>query len=83
MYLFKEGCAPCHGDTGRGDGQQKQIDSSGYPTRPRDLTAGVYKGDPAPEAVYRRVVLGLPGSRLCPSTRTREPGASPIRSTST
>jgi len=63
-YLFKEGCAPCHGETGQGDGAQKQIDSSGYPTRPRDLTAGVYKGDPAPEAVYRRVVLGLPGSPM-------------------
>lgn len=62
--LFKDGCAPCHGATGRGDGQQKQIDSDGYRTQPRDLTAGVYKGDPAPEAVYRRVVLGLPGSPM-------------------
>ncbi len=62
--LYAEGCAPCHGETGRGDGQTKQIDSKGYPTRPRDLTAGVYKGDPAPEAVYRRIVLGLPGSPM-------------------
>jgi mono/diheme cytochrome c family protein len=62
--LYIEGCAPCHGATGRGDGRQKQVDSQGYPTRPRDLTAGVYKGDPAPEAVYRRIVLGLPGSPM-------------------
>jgi mono/diheme cytochrome c family protein len=62
--LFAQGCAGCHGPTGRGDGQQQQIDSSGYPTRPRDLTAGVFKGAPEPEQVYRRVVLGLPGSPM-------------------
>ncbi len=62
--LYIEGCAPCHGPTGRGDGRQKQVDSKGFTTRPRDLTAGVYKGDPAPEPVYRRIVLGLPGSPM-------------------
>jgi len=62
--LFAQGCAPCHGATGRGDGQQQQTDSKGYATRPRDLTAGVYKGNPEPEQVYRRIVLGLPGSPM-------------------
>ena len=62
--LFKQGCAPCHGPTARGDGAQKQVDSKGYPTRPRDLTLGVFKGSPEPEQVYRRIVAGLPGSPM-------------------
>jgi mono/diheme cytochrome c family protein len=62
--LYREGCAPCHGVTGKGDGARKQIDSKGYPTRPRDLTAGIFKGSPDPEQVYRRVVGGLPGSPM-------------------
>ena len=62
--LFSKGCAPCHGATARGDGAQKQVDSKGFPTRPRDLTLGVYKGNPDPASVYRRVVAGLPGSPM-------------------
>src|SRR5262245_58583452 len=62
--LFLQGCAPCHGPKGRGDGQQKQEDSKGFPTRPRDLTAGIYKGSHEPNLVYRRLVAGLPGSPM-------------------
>ncbi len=62
--LFADGCAGCHGRTARGDGQQKQVDEKGLPTRPRDLTLGVYKGDPVPESVYRRIVAGLPGTPM-------------------
>jgi high-affinity iron transporter len=61
---FAQSCAPCHGPTGRGDGQQKQTDSKGFATRPRDLTLGVFKGSPDPESVYRRIVAGLPGSPM-------------------
>jgi mono/diheme cytochrome c family protein len=62
--LFAKGCAPCHGATARGDGAQKQVDSKGYPTRPRDLTLGVFKGSPDADSVYRRIVAGLPGSPM-------------------
>jgi mono/diheme cytochrome c family protein len=62
--VYAKGCAPCHGVTGRGDGQQEQFDSQKRPTRPRDLTAGVFKGSPEPEHVYRRLVAGLPGSPM-------------------
>jgi mono/diheme cytochrome c family protein len=62
--LYLKGCAPCHGVTGKGDGQQRQEDSKGFPTRPRDLTAGIFKGSPEPEQVYRRLVAGLPGSPM-------------------
>jgi len=62
--LFARGCASCHGPEGKGDGTTEQKDSSGLPTRPRDLTAGVFKGSPEPEQVYRRLVAGLPGSPM-------------------
>ncbi len=62
--LFAQGCAGCHGATGKGDGQTKQIDSDGFPTKPRDLSRGIYKGEPSPEAVYRRIVAGLPGTPM-------------------
>ncbi|MFQ5790720.1 MAG: ethylbenzene dehydrogenase-related protein, partial [Acidobacteriota bacterium] len=67
--LFGKTCAPCHGPSGKGDGQQDQVDSQGRPTRPRDLTAGIFKGSPEPEHVYRRLVAGLPGSPM-PSNPT-------------
>lgn len=62
--LFVQGCAPCHGESGKGDGVVEQQDSQGYPTRPRDLTAGIFKGVPESEEVYKRIVLGLPGSPM-------------------
>jgi cytochrome c len=64
LELFAQGCAACHGVTGRGDGRQEQTDSEGRPTRPRDLTAGIYKGLPEAEEIYRRIVAGLPGSPM-------------------
>ena len=62
--LFAKGCAPCHGVTARGDGAQKQVDSKGFATRPRDLTLGVFKGSPESPQIYRRIVAGLPGSPM-------------------
>ncbi|MGH7809198.1 MAG: c-type cytochrome, partial [Candidatus Binatia bacterium] len=64
LELYKDACASCHGATGKGDGTEKQIDEEGYPTRPRDLTAGVYKGSPDPISVYRHIVAGIPGSPM-------------------
>ncbi|MBI2532144.1 MAG: c-type cytochrome [Deltaproteobacteria bacterium] len=64
LELYKEACASCHGVTGKGDGTEKQTDEEGYPTRPRDLTAGVFKGSPDPVALYRRIIAGIPGSPM-------------------
>jgi mono/diheme cytochrome c family protein len=64
LELYKDACASCHGDTGRGDGAQEQKDDEGFPTRPRDLTAGVFKGRPDPIALYRHIVAGIPGSPM-------------------
>ena len=62
--LYATNCANCHGRTGRGDGPDKQEDSEGFPVRPRDLSAGVYKGSPEPAEVYKRIVAGQPGSPM-------------------
>ncbi len=62
--LFRDACASCHGATAKGDAVQEQVDEEGFPTRPRDLTAGVFKGDPDPTALYRRIVAGIPGSPM-------------------
>lgn len=62
--LFVKGCASCHGLQGKGDGQMMMKDSFGIPIRPRDLTAGIFKGESTPEALYRRIALGLPGSPM-------------------
>ena len=64
LELFDGACAGCHGKTGRGDGTEEQKDDKGYPTRPRDLTLGVFKGSPEPAHLYRRVLAGMPGTPM-------------------
>ncbi|MBI4442692.1 MAG: c-type cytochrome [Acidobacteria bacterium] len=62
--LYAKNCANCHGPTGRGDGPEKQEDSEGFPVKPRDLSAGIFKGSPEPQDVYKRIAAGLPGSPM-------------------
>ncbi len=63
LYVAK-GCVSCHGAAGKGDGQQQMIDNEGIPTRPRDLTLGIYKGNHDPASIFRRLWLGMPGSPM-------------------
>jgi len=63
LYATKA-CAQCHGTSGKGDGQQQMVDSEGLPTRPRDLTRGIFKGSPDPDSVWRRISLGMPGTPM-------------------
>lgn len=62
--LFIKGCAPCHGLQGKGDGQQKMQDSSGYPLKPRDLTSGLFKGSSSSKDLYDRMIAGIPGTPM-------------------
>lgn len=62
--LFADGCASCHGPAGKGDGVQEQLDEDGLPTHPRDLTQGIFKGSPDPQALYRRIITGMPGTPM-------------------
>ncbi|MEL7267581.1 MAG: cytochrome c, partial [Planctomycetota bacterium] len=34
------------------------------PIRPRDLRHGILHGDPSPQAMYRRLVTGIPGTPM-------------------
>jgi mono/diheme cytochrome c family protein len=70
--LYLQGCAPCHGPTGRGDGQQLQLDEKEMPTWPRNFAAGEWKGGSAPEDFYRRVAAGIRGSPMPSSPFTPE-----------
>lgn len=66
------GCLQCHGEDGKGDGVRKMVDDEGYATAPRDFTAGIFKGSPDPESLYRRIAYGLPGTPM-PSSQQMTP----------
>lgn len=62
--LYRDACASCHGPDGRGDGRTDLVTVEGHPIRARDFTRGVFKGSASPEALYRRIVLGIPGTPM-------------------
>jgi len=68
--LYTQNCASCHGPEGRGDGPQvKDLkNENGWPTRPRDLSRGVFKGGGDPGRLYARIVIGMPGTPMPAST---------------
>jgi len=66
------GCLQCHGKDGKGDGVQKMTDDEGYPTAPRDFTAGIFKGGADPASLYRRIAYGMPGTPM-PSSNQMTP----------
>jgi len=62
-------CAACHGQDGRGSafskGTEPLADSAGHPLRSRDLTdPGGFRGGSVGEDLYRRLVVGIPGSPM-------------------
>jgi DMSO reductase family type II enzyme heme b subunit len=71
--LFAATCASCHGATGKGDGVQAQKNDDGTPTRPRDLTRGIFKGSRDAKQLYARIMLGMPGSPMPGSNQTIKP----------
>ena len=62
--FIKQACASCHGNEGKGDGVKKMVDDEGYPTRPRDLTRGIYKGGHDPASLFLRIARGMPGTPM-------------------
>ncbi len=63
---FVTACAQCHGPEGKGDGPQVATmkNDNGTPTRPRNLTLGLYKYGGEPPSLYVRVRLGIPGTPM-------------------
>lgn len=68
----KYACTSCHGTEGKGDGAQEMTDIEQLPTRPRDFTLGIFKGNPAPASLYRRIAYGMPGTPM-PGSSTMTP----------
>lgn len=61
--LYKESCASCHGETGKGDGSADIADEDGYRLLPRDFTKGLFKGGTDPKSLAYRL-HGMPGSAM-------------------
>jgi mono/diheme cytochrome c family protein len=65
--VYREHCAPCHGEAGKGDGPNAFFLSP----RPRDFTTGVYEfrstepgSIPTDEDLARTISRGLPGTAM-------------------
>ena len=71
--LYAISCTPCHGADGRARAVDVQWNEDGSPTRPRDFTAGIFKGGSSRADIVRRLRCGLPGSPM-PSTELAEVG---------
>lgn len=56
------GCVHCHGEDGSGPSDTLLIDDEGRLTSSRDLAYEPLKGGEAPESVYLRIMLGMPGT---------------------
>src|SRR3989338_8993841 len=64
LEIFAQACARLRGAQGRGDGQQIMTDNAGFPIKPRDLTAGIFKGSSESNDLFDRIVAGVPGSPM-------------------
>jgi cytochrome c len=62
--LYREQCATCHGEKGKGDSPQVMRNDDGTLARARDFTRGIFKGGRDRDQLYARTVLGLPGSPM-------------------
>jgi mono/diheme cytochrome c family protein len=63
--IYKTTCAPCHGDSGRGDGPASKI----FKPPPRDHTDAVYMDAITDEDMAKTIQMGgaLKGKPLMPS----------------
>lgn len=61
LYV-QQACHTCHGMTGEGDENMPLFDDAGRPAFPRDLVHDRFKGGNDGPAIYRRILLGMPGT---------------------
>lgn len=59
-------CAACHGPTGKGDGPTANdyLDDWGYPIRPRDFTAGVFRSGSDGADLWVTIAGGIKGTPM-------------------
>lgn len=70
LYEGVAACVTCHGPLGHGDGSAGQDlkDEWGFPIKARNFTSDQFKGGDSLEDIYRRVMLGIPGTPM-PSSK--------------
>ncbi|HEX9792507.1 MAG TPA: ethylbenzene dehydrogenase-related protein [Planctomycetota bacterium] len=78
--LFLRHCADCHGREGRASSVRRQWNEDGTETRPRDFTAGIFKGGSGHDALLRRILIGMPGSPMPAGVFERDEDASYLAS---
>lgn len=61
--LYKDSCASCHGEAGKGNGNADMKDDEGYGLPPRDFTKGLFKGKTDVKSLAYRL-HGMPGSAM-------------------
>jgi cytochrome c oxidase cbb3-type subunit 2 len=71
-FHYRRLCTSCHGLTGKGEGAPAMQNTDGTPTRPTDLTLGVFKGGADRRQLYARILLGIPGTPM-PANPSLEP----------
>lgn len=61
-----QGCAKCHGETGKGDGPSARAlrDNWGFPIIVRDFTSGDYLGGSTDRDLYLRFTTGMSGTPM-------------------
>ncbi len=67
LYRELAGCAACHGNEGRGDGESSPelADDGDFPIRAADLTENwLFNGGGEVEDIYRRLLTGLDGTPM-------------------
>ncbi len=66
LFTGLASCNTCHGDEGLGDGASAAdlVDDWGFPISPRNFKEDFFKGGTDPEDIYRRVMLGIPGTPM-------------------
>jgi DMSO reductase family type II enzyme heme b subunit len=62
--LYRVECARCHGEDGRGRENVPRVNADGRLDWARDFTAGFLEGGASRDDLWRRIVIGLPGSAM-------------------
>ena len=63
--IFKNMCAECHGEEGKGDATKKLKDDLGFRTWPRNLTKPwTFRVDNDPKEIFTRISNGIPGTQM-------------------
>ena len=74
--MYRSLCAPCHGESGRGDGPAaaELVDERDEPAPPSDLTRPLWSSGPGPIDLFRTLTTGLDGTPMPSFAEAIPPG---------